>query len=109
MARRQRRTPMVGDSPQVVVPVQEPRLEVTLRARTEVSSSSEAEEFDWNAWSSLMIAALIVPKTVDELIGYWKANANLLDWAKKIRPQIHEQVRLAFANRKKELQGEING
>lgn len=100
-----RRLPMVGDSPQVVVPVDQPPLCVTLAPRTEVSSSEEAREFDWISYSKLMIAALIVPKTVDSLADYWRANANMLDWAKKVKPDVYEQIRLAFSDRKNKLKG----
>lgn len=85
----------------------QPKLEVTLRA--EVSSSEEAKEFDWESYAGLMIAALIVPRSTDALVDYWKANANMLDWAKKIRPEIFERIRLAFADRKKQLQGGQDG
>lgn len=101
-----RRIPMVGDQP-VVVRLEEPRLEVHLR--TEVSSSNEAKQFDWSSYSKLLIAALIIPKTVDWLVDYWKANANMLDWAKKVQPDIYEEIRLAFAERKKQLQGGQDG
>jgi hypothetical protein len=94
---------MVGDSPLVVVPVEEPKLEVTLRA--EVSSSDEAKEFDWESYAALMIAALIVPRNTDALVDYWKANINMLDWAKKVKPEVYERLRLAFADRKKQLIG----
>lgn len=104
-----RRVPMVGDHPQVVVPVEQPSLEVTLRVREELSSESEAKEFDWDAWSGLMIAALIVPRSTDTLVDYWKANANMLDWAKKVKPEIYEKIRLAFADRKAKLQGGQHG
>jgi hypothetical protein len=89
--------------------VDQPRLDVTLEARREVSSSREAKEFDWSSYSKLIIAALIVPKTVDNLVEYWKANANMLDWAKKIKPDVYEQIRLAFADRRKQLQGGHDG
>lgn len=88
----------------MVVQTQEPPLEITLRARTEVSSSEEAQEFDWEAYAGLLTAALIVPKTVDGLVDYWKSNANMLDWAKKVKPDIFERVRLAFAERRKQLE-----
>lgn len=104
-----RRIPMVADTPVVVVPVEEPRLEVTLRPRTEVSSFKDAEEFDWMSWAKLMIAALIVPRSVDGLVDYWKSNVNMLDWAKKVQPDVYEKVRLAFADRKKQLQGGQDG
>lgn len=104
-----RRIPMVGDSPQVVVPVDQPSLEVTLRARTEVSSSDDAKEFDWAAYEGLITEALIIPRNTDDLVDYWKANVNMLDWAKKVRPDVFERIRLAFANRKQQLIGANDG
>jgi len=98
-----RRPPMVGDHPTVAVQVEEPRLEVTLR--TEVSSSKEAQEFDWALYEELMIACLIVPRNTDALIDYWKSNINMLDWAKKVAPENFERIRLAFADRKQQLLG----
>lgn len=98
-----RRVPMVGDSPQVTVTVEQPNLEVTLR--TEVSSSKEAEEFDWALYEELITACLIVPRNTDALVDYWKANANMLDWAKKVAPENFERIRLAFAARKKQMTG----
>ena len=88
--------------------MEEPKLEVHLRPRTEVSSSEEAKEFDWDAWSGLMIAALIVPRSTDALVDYWKANVNMLDWAKKVKPEIYEKVRMEFSVRKSQLQGDKN-
>lgn len=84
-------------------------MEVRLQVREELSSESEAKEFDWDAWSGLMIAALIVPRSTDALVDYWKANANMLDWAKKVKPEIYEKIRLAFADRKAKLQGGQHG
>ena len=98
-----RKVPMVGDSPQVTVTVEQPNLEVTLR--TEVSSSKEAQEFDWASYEALMIACLIVPRNTDALVDYWKSNINMLDWAKKVAPENFERIRLAFANRKQQLLG----
>lgn len=104
-----RRIPMVGDRPEVVLPLEEPKLEVTLQVREELSSEEDAKEFDWAAYSGLIIAALIVPRSTDNLVDYWKANANMLDWAKKVKPDVYERIRLAFADRKKQLQGGHNG
>jgi hypothetical protein len=56
-----------------------------------------------------MIACLIVPRSTDALVDYWKANANMLDWAKKTKPEIYEVIRLAFTSRKLEIQGDKNG
>lgn len=104
-----RRIPMVGDHPEVVVVLEEPKLEVTLRAREELSSEEDAKEFDWASYSGLIIAALVIPRSTDALVDYWKANVNMLDWAKKIKPDVFERIRLAFADRKKQLQGGQNG
>ena len=104
-----RRIPMVGDHPQVVVPVEQPSLEVTLRVREELSSESEAKEFDWDAWSGLLMAALIIPRSTDHLMDYWKANANLLDYAQKTKPDVFTRIRAAFTARKLELQGGQDG
>ena len=98
-----RRTPLVVDHPVVVVSVERPRLQVSLRA--EVSSSKEAEEFDWASYEALIIAALIVPRNTDALVDYWKANINMLDWAKKVATENFERIRLAFADRKQQLIG----
>ena len=89
--------------------VEEPRLEVTLQVRREVSSSEEAKEFDWESYAGLMIAALVVPRSVDALVDYWKANVNMLDWAKKVRPEIFERIRTAFSARRKQLEGGQDG
>ena len=89
----------------MVVQVEEPSLEVHLQARQEVSSSKEASEFDWALYEELMITCLIVPRNADALIDYWKANINMLDWAKKVAPENFERIRLAFANRKQQLLG----
>lgn len=97
-----RRIPMVGDHPEPV-PVE------VLPLRTEVSNSEDAKHFDWSSYSKLLIAALIIPRTVDWLVDYWKANANMLDWAKKVRPDVYEEVRLAFARRRKQLEGGQDG
>lgn len=105
-----RRLPMVGDAPTITLPVRDPDLQVVLQARREeLSSDEEAREFDWVAYEGLITAALIVPRSTDDLVDYWKANINMLDWAKKVRPDIFERIRLAFADRKQQLQGGRNG
>lgn len=74
-----------------------------------MSSEEDAKEFDWGSFSGLIIAALIVPRSTDHLVDYWKANANMMDWAKKVRPDVYEKVRAAFAERKQLLLGGPNG
>lgn len=91
------------------MPLEQPKLEVTLQVREEFPSENEANEFDWEAYSGLMIAALIIPRSTDALVDYWKANANMLDWSKKVKPEIYERIRLAFADRKAKLQGGQHG
>lgn len=104
--RTRRRIPMVGDTPEPVVVAQPEGVgaEVLSRPRAEVSNSDEAKEFDWESYLGLLIAALVVPKTVDGLVDYWKSNANMLDWAKKVKPDVYERARLAFADRRKQLE-----
>ena len=102
-----RRIPMVGDRPAVTVPVENPQIEVDLHPRMEVSPSDTT--FDWDAWSGLIIAALIVPRSTDHLVEYWKANANLLDYAKEKQPDVFTRIRAAFSARKLELQGGQDG
>ena len=102
-----RRIPMVGDTPVVTVPVDNPKVEVGLQARREVSPSDS--EFDWDAWSGLLMAALIIPRSTDHLMDYWKANANLLDYAQKTKPDVFTRIRAAFTARKLELQGGQDG
>lgn len=82
---------------------------VTIRAREELSSEEEAREFEWRAFADLMVACLIIPRSLDALVDYWKANVNMLDWAKKVQPEIYEEIRTAFAGRRKQLEGGQNG
>lgn len=110
-----RRIPMVGDHPEVVavVPVAESTgvlspLEVTIR-REELSSEKEAHEFEWAPWADLMIACLIFPRTLDDLLDYWKANINMLDWAKKVKADEYERIRAAFSAQRKKLEGKDAG
>jgi hypothetical protein len=102
-----RKIPMVGDTPPetVVVPLEEAGPHAVLSVpRTEVSSFEDAREFDWEAYSDLIIACLIVPKSIDHLVDYWKANSNMLDWAKKVKPDVFEKIRSSFTDRRKQLE-----
>lgn len=102
MMATRRRLPMVGD---VVVRTESPPLQVVLRRAEGLSSEQEAKEFDWAAYEGLLIAALIIPRSTDALVDYWKANANMLDWAKKVKPDAFERIREAFASRKQQILG----
>ena len=101
-----RRIPMVGD---VTVPLEQPPMQVVLRRKEGLSSEQEARGFDWDAYEGLVIAALIIPRSTDGLVDYWKANANILDWAKKVKPDTFERIREAFAARKQQILGAQNG
>lgn len=85
---------MVGDLP--------PEPEQRLR-REELSSEQEAHEFDWDAYEKLIVACLIVPRSLDGLVDYWRANVNMLDWCKKVRPEAYERIVAAFSARKTKL------
>lgn len=52
-----------------------------------------------------MVAFLIVHNTVEGLVDMWKANANLLDWAKKVAPDNWHRIKDAFAKRKSAITG----
>lgn len=80
-------------------------MQVVLRRAEGLSSEKEAKEFDWEAYEGLIIAALIIPRSTDGLVDYWKANANMLDWAKKVKPDAFERIREAFAARKQQILG----
>lgn len=84
-------------------------MQVVLRRKEGLSSEQEARGFDWEAYEGLIIAALIIPRSTDGLVDYWKANANILDWAKKVKPDVFERIRDAFAARKQQLLGAQNG
>lgn len=73
---------------------------------TTMVSSSDIEGFDWEAYEKYMVAFLIVHNTVDGLVDMWKANANLLDWAKKVAPSNWQRIRDAFAKRKSAIAGD---
>ena len=57
---------------------------------------------DLKVWSSIAWAS---GDYVVHLNAIWKANANMLDWAKKVKPEVFERIRLAFADRKQQLLG----
>ena len=89
------------------MPVENPKMEVDLHPRMEVSASDTT--FDWDAYAGLVIAALIVPRSTDHLLEYWRVNANLLDYAKDNKPDVFTRIRAAFSARKLELQGGQDG
>lgn len=76
-----------------------PRNQPLPQVREEPSS-----DYAWEEWADLMIACLIVPKTLDALIDLWKANDAMIDYVKDIHPDIYERVRTSFTKRKLQLQ-----
>jgi hypothetical protein len=63
------------------------------------------EEYNWALYEELMVACLVVHSSVDGLVDMWKANANMLDWAKKVAPDHWQRIRDAFAKRKSAITG----
>lgn len=74
------------------------------RVHREVSSYRDAEEFPWDKYGELLKWFLPMQVTREDLVEYWRSNANLLDWAKKVRPEVYEQIRTAFAVRKQQIE-----
>lgn len=68
-------------------------------------SRGDAERFNWEAYAELMKSLLIVPTSVDHLVEMWRANSNMLDWAQKIKPDIYNAIRSAYADRRKQIEG----
>lgn len=49
---------------------------------------------------------LFIPKTLQDLVDFWKANDAMIGYVKDIHPEIYEQIKNSFTNRKLELQKE---
>jgi hypothetical protein len=64
------------------------------------SSSEDA----YRIFSEVLIKCLPLSNSYDELKVYWKDNANMIDGAKKFAPEIYEQIRMAFASRRAEVE-----
>lgn len=62
--------------------------------------------FDWGKYEEIIVACLIFHNSVDGLVDMWKANANMLDWAKKVAPSNWQRIVDAFARRKSALTGD---
>ena len=91
MATRRFKIPMVEDAPQR----QPSPLE---------TGEAPSSDYDWDAWGDLLIACLIVPKTLPDLVDLWKANDAMIGYCKTIRPKVFEKVRNSFTQRKLTLQ-----
>lgn len=77
-----------------------------VRSRVTASSSDEPDkDYNWQLYEEMMVACLIVHNTVDGLVNMWRANANMLDWAKKVAPDNWQRIRDAFAKRKSAITG----
>lgn len=67
-------------------------------------SREDAESFPWGKYAELITAFLAMQTSREELVDYWRANSNMLDWAQKIKPDVYEQIRTAFAVRKQRIE-----
>lgn len=97
-----RRLPMKGDRPSQ----EDPKPNPPPPQRTESYSEEPGQDFNWDLYEKMMVACLVVHKTVDGLVNMWKSNANMLDWAKKKAPNHWQRMRDAFAARKSAILGE---
>ena len=112
MVMRRKRLPMVGDNNVIQFPEKPkqtpdpaPKRQERIVPGTTVSSS-DIEDFDWDSYEKYMVAFLVVHSTVEGLVDMWKANANLLDWAKKVAPDHWQRIRDAYAKRKSAIAGD---
>lgn len=71
-----------------------------VRVRVEEEPSSE---YPWETWGDLMIALLIIPKNVPDLIDYWKANEAMLGYVQTLKPEVYQRVKSEFTKRKLNL------
>ena len=92
MAMKRSRIPMVGDSPPQVVE----------RTQRDISSEPDSD-FDWDAWAELLVYCLRFQKSMDELLDYWRLNSTLIEYAKKIKPDVFNRVRQNFTQRKEKV------
>ena len=92
MATKRFKTPMVGDAP----PEQPERHRIE---RGEAPSS----DYAWAEWADLIISCLFIPKSIQDLVDFWKANDAMIGYVKDIHPEIYERVKDSFTKRKLQL------
>lgn len=101
-----RRLPMVGDAKPTSVDCHQDTSPSPPRRGS--FSKEDAESFPWEKYRDLLLAYLPYWTTKEDLVDYWKSNANMLEWAEKVKPDVYEQIRTAFAVRKQQI-GALNG
>lgn len=55
-------------------------------------------------FASVLIKCLLFSNSYEELKTYWKDNANMIDGVKKFSPSVYEEIRMAFAKRRAEVE-----
>lgn len=50
-----------------------------------------------------MVACLIFPSTLDDLVDYWKSNEPMLNYVRTLKPDIYERVKSEFTTKKLSL------
>jgi hypothetical protein len=78
----------------------------TLTQAVASSSDEPDKDFNWDLYEQIMVSCLVVHSSVDGLVDMWKSNLNMLDWAKKKKPDHWQRMRDAFAKRKSALAGD---
>lgn len=63
-----------------------------------------SSDYAWEEWADLLIACLIIPKTIEGLVDLWKSNDAMIEYVKEIHPEIFGRVRDSFTKRKLQLQ-----
>lgn len=50
-----------------------------------------------------MIACLIFPKNLEDLVDYWKSNEAMLNYVRTLKPEVYERVKSEFTTKKNSL------
>ena len=67
-----------------------------------VKSFEDGESY--KLFSKVLVGFLVTCNSYQELKDYWQGNINMIDGAKKLAPDIYNEIRRAFANRRAELE-----
>lgn len=68
--------------------------------RIRVPEEPSSDTYPWDTWADMMVAMLIVPKTLDDLIDYWKSNEPMLNYAQIVKPEVYQRVKTEFTAKK---------
>lgn len=74
----------------------------------DLSFDEAVESFEtttyYRTFAEVLIKCLCLSSSYDELKEVWALNLNMIDGAKKLVPDVYNEIRTAFANRRAELE-----